>query len=94
MIAPTVQRLVRDTTVALPDHLTARERHALALVAAGLSNPEIADRMGVATCTVRKHLEHAYRKLGVGNRLAAATALTAWPDAHLEDHSADVERFA
>jgi DNA-binding CsgD family transcriptional regulator len=31
--------------------------------------------MGVATCTVRKHLEHAYRKLGVTNRLAAVIAL-------------------
>ena len=37
--------------------------------------PEIAERMGVATCTVRKHLEHAYRKLGVTNRLAAACVL-------------------
>ena len=45
------------------------------LVAPGLSNSEIAQRMGVATCTVRKHLEHAYRKLGVTNRLAAAVAL-------------------
>ena len=34
------------------------------LVAAGFSNGEIAQRMDVATCTVRKHLEHAYRKLG------------------------------
>jgi DNA-binding NarL/FixJ family response regulator len=31
--------------------------------------------MGVATCTVRKHLEHAYPKLGVTNRLAAAVAM-------------------
>ena len=45
------------------------------LVAAGFANVEIAQRMGVATCTVRKHLEHAYRKLGVTNRLAAAIAL-------------------
>ncbi len=76
MIAPAVQRLVRDAaTQALPASLTARERRALMLVAAGFSNLEIAHRMDVATCTVRKHLEHSYRKLGVTNRLAAAVAL-------------------
>ncbi len=76
MIAPAVQRLVRDAaTQVLPASLTARERRALMLVAAGFSNVEIAHRMDVATCTVRKHLEHSYRKLGVTNRLAAAVAL-------------------
>ncbi len=76
MIAPAVQRLVRDaSTTTLPTSLTAQERRTLVLVAAGLSNGEIAQRMGVATCTVRKHLEHTYRKLGVTNRLAAAVAL-------------------
>ena len=30
--------------------------------------------MGIASCTVRKHLEHAYPKLGVTNRFAAALA--------------------
>jgi DNA-binding CsgD family transcriptional regulator len=76
MIAPAVQRLVRDaTTPTLPRSLTVQERRTLMLVAAGFSNGEIAQRMGVATCTVRKHLEHAYRKLGVTNRLAAAVAL-------------------
>ena len=76
MIAPVVQRLVREAaTPTLPESLTAQERRTLVLVAAGLSNREIARRMGVATCTVRKHLEHSYRKLGVTNRLAAAVAL-------------------
>ena len=76
MITPTVQRLVGEPgSLILPDELTDQERRTLALVAAGLSNPDIAARMGVATCTVRKHLEHAYRKLGVTNRLAAVTAL-------------------
>lgn len=76
MITPTVHRLVGEPgSLILPDELTDQERRTLALVAAGLSNPDIAARMGVATCTVRKHLEHAYRKLGVTNRLAAVTAL-------------------
>ncbi|MFC4784503.1 helix-turn-helix transcriptional regulator [Nocardioides sp. MAHUQ-72] len=76
VVAPTLRRLVREAApVALPDDLTVQERRTLALVATGLSNAEVAERMSVATCTVRKHLEHAYRKLGVTNRLAAATAL-------------------
>jgi hypothetical protein len=44
-------------------------------VAAGFSNAEIGERMFIAPCTVRKHLENAYRKLGVTNRLAAVLAL-------------------
>ncbi len=76
MIAPAVHRLVRDsTTPGLPASLTVQERRTLMLVAAGCSNVEIAAKLGVATCTVRKHLEHSYRKLGVTNRLAAAVAL-------------------
>ena len=76
MIAPAVQRLVQDAaTQALPASLTAQERRTIMLVAAGFSNVEIATKLGVATCTVRKHLEHSYRKLGVTNRLAAAIAL-------------------
>jgi DNA-binding CsgD family transcriptional regulator len=76
MIAPALQRLVQDTaTAALPASLTVQERRTLMLVAAGFSNDDVAATMGVATCTVRKHLEHAYRKLGVTNRLAAVIAL-------------------
>ena len=76
MIAPALQRLVRDAaTPTLPQSLTVQERRTLMLVAAGFSNVEVAQRMSVATSTVRKHLEHSYRKLGVTNRLAAAVAL-------------------
>jgi DNA-binding CsgD family transcriptional regulator len=75
LVAPHLQRLVREAgTPTLPACLTVQERRTLSLVAVGCSNPEIAARMSVATSTVRKHLEHAYRKLGVTNRLAAATA--------------------
>jgi DNA-binding CsgD family transcriptional regulator len=80
MIAPAVERLVRDAScLVLPASLTVQERRTLMLVAAGLPNREIARRLGVATCTVRKHLEHAYRKLGVANRLAAAVAFRGEP---------------
>lgn len=75
LIEPTLERLLREPPAPhLPPGLTVQERRVVRLVAEGHSNAEIADRIGVAPCTVRKHLEHAFRKLGVTNRLAAARA--------------------
>jgi DNA-binding CsgD family transcriptional regulator len=75
LLEPALERLLRERPAPhLPDQLTVQERRVLRLVAAGRSNAEIAERMGIASCTVRKHLEHAFPKLGVTNRLAAAMA--------------------
>lgn len=52
--------------------LTPCERRVLACVAAGLTDRATARRLGVAEATVRKHLEHIYRKLEVSNRVAAS----------------------
>jgi DNA-binding CsgD family transcriptional regulator len=52
--------------------LTQRETEVLSLAAEGKTNREIADSLAISPLTVRKHLEHAYPKLGVGNRTAAA----------------------
>lgn len=57
------------------DMLSAREKEILDLVATGASNTEIAKHLWIAPGTVRKHLEHIYRKLDVGSR-TAALALT------------------
>lgn len=54
--------------------LTERERAVLALVARGLTDRAVAGRLGIAEATVHKHLEHAYRKLGVTNRVSATLA--------------------
>jgi two-component system nitrate/nitrite response regulator NarL len=51
--------------------LSAREREVLALIADGLSAPEIAARLVLSTATVRTHLQHLYGKLGVSERAAA-----------------------
>ncbi len=76
MIAPTLRRLVRERPVPhLPPSVTASERRVLGHVAAGLGNAEIAEQMCVSVSTVRKHLENAYRKLGVSNRVAAVAHL-------------------
>jgi DNA-binding NarL/FixJ family response regulator len=50
--------------------LTNREREIAALVRAGLANKVIALRLGVSEGTVKSHLNHVYRKLGVRNRVA------------------------
>ena len=52
--------------------LTPREGEVLACAAFGLSDAQIADELVVSRRTVQKHLEHAYRKLGVSGRAAAA----------------------
>jgi HD-GYP domain-containing protein (c-di-GMP phosphodiesterase class II) len=54
-----------------PAGLTAREVEVLGLVARGLSNKEIAERLSIAPKTVRNHVEHIYAKIGVSSRAAA-----------------------
>jgi DNA-binding CsgD family transcriptional regulator len=67
--------------------LTLREAEVVRLVASGGSNRDIAAGLGVTDRTIQKHLERAFRKLGVRNRseaasrawqLAAARAEDAW----------------
>ena len=55
--------------------LTPREREVLDLVAEGLRNADVAERLSIAPGTVRRHLENAYAKLGVHTRTAAVARL-------------------
>jgi LuxR family maltose regulon positive regulatory protein len=56
----------------LIDPLTDRELEVLALLAAGLSNPDIAAELYVAVSTVRSHCKSIYQKLDVHSRWDAA----------------------
>jgi DNA-binding NarL/FixJ family response regulator len=57
------------------DRLTGAEREVLRLVSTGASNTAAARALCCNEATIRKHLEHTYRKLGVANRTAAAALL-------------------
>ena len=52
--------------------LTAREREVLALLAAGQSNPAIADALFISPRTAQTHVQHILDKLGVRTRAEAA----------------------
>jgi DNA-binding NarL/FixJ family response regulator len=54
--------------------LTPRARDVLALVAQGLSDEEVATRVGVSKNTVRNHVSAIYRRIGVRKR----SALVVW----------------
>lgn len=48
--------------------LTAREREVAQVVAEGLSNREVANRLFISVRTVTSHLDHIYTKLGISSR--------------------------
>ena len=56
---------------ALPDELTPREAEVLGLIAAGLSNLEIAQRLYVSPATVKSHINHAFAKAWLRDRAQA-----------------------
>ncbi len=59
-----------------PDALTARQKEVLKLIATGLLNKEIADRLYISERTVKFHVSEILAKLGAGNRTEAVAIAT------------------
>src|SRR5919199_370048 len=63
--------LVEEVTPRDKSALTSRQREILGLVAQGLSNAEIANRLHLSENTIKQHLRHTYKTLKVKNRTEA-----------------------
>lgn len=75
VLAPLVaSRLVGHLRLPVEEKLSSRELEVLRLVANGLSNSDIANRLHISQATVKSHLIHIFGKLGVSDRTAAVTA--------------------
>lgn len=63
--------LVQSAAAGLIEPVTARELEILRLIAAGMRNQEIADRLFISLHTVKRHIANAYAKLDVTHRTEA-----------------------
>ncbi|WP_299446293.1 response regulator transcription factor [uncultured Phycicoccus sp.] len=68
---PVAARLADRLRAPATPELTGREVEILALVARGMSNPEVARALFIGEATVKTHLVRAFAKLGVQDRTAA-----------------------
>ncbi|GAA4256310.1 response regulator transcription factor [Dactylosporangium darangshiense] len=80
LLSPSVTRRLVEVFATLPDpsrlgsgtspiDLTDRENDVLRLVTAGLSNVEIADRLGIGPATVKTYVSRLLAKVGVAERI-------------------------
>jgi DNA-binding NarL/FixJ family response regulator len=69
LVAAALDTAARERTP--PDDLTTRELEVLKLIAAGLSNAEIATTLVVSAATVKTHVNHIFAKTGARDRAQA-----------------------
>jgi DNA-binding NarL/FixJ family response regulator len=79
LLSPAVTRRVIKQFTRVPrpepprelDELTEREREIFALIAGGLSNAEIGERLYISDTTVKTHITHIFQKLDLRDRVQA-----------------------
>jgi LuxR family maltose regulon positive regulatory protein len=71
--APPIDATPQQTARPLLNPLTPREQEVLALLANGLSNQQIAERLVISPNTAKRHIKHLLAKLSVTNRTRAVT---------------------
>jgi len=69
-LAPSSTPLAKSTAT-FHEGLTTREVEVLSLVAQGLTNEQVAQRLAISPRTVNSHLTSIYAKIGVNSRSAA-----------------------
>lgn len=84
-LGATAGRFAEGALDTLPAGLTKRQQDVLRLLAEGLSNQEIGDRMGLNLSTVKSHVTGILKALGVGSRTQAVLALRRSRDTAFSD---------
>jgi DNA-binding NarL/FixJ family response regulator len=72
---PALRHTALNRAVGSLGSLSTREEQVLHSLSQGLSNKEIATALGLSVGTIKTHLRHIFRKLGVSDRTSAAVAV-------------------
>jgi DNA-binding CsgD family transcriptional regulator len=70
--------LISSTGLLSNSPLTPRERNVLELIATGLKQKQIAERLSISMETARKHIKNAYKKLDAHNKVDALRKSGIW----------------
>lgn len=73
LVGSAEERGRREAIMDLMKRLTPRQREVAALIALGMTNEQIAQRLVLTSGTVANHVEHILRRLEVGSRVEVAT---------------------
>jgi DNA-binding NarL/FixJ family response regulator len=82
----------RPPRIQRPEGLTEREVEVVGMLARGLQTKQVALALGISVKTADRHIQNAYRKIGVSSRAAATLfamehGLLAWGELPMERFS-------
>ena len=79
-VASAMMRVLRRDLAVSADHLSVRETEVIKLIADGLSNAKIAERLAISEKTVKNHVSNVLEKLQLQDRTQAA--VYAWREGY------------